>query len=318
VYRPPTCTRENNDKLCDLIKGVEPFSYVIGDFNMPTADWEEMEARGQFKNIMEACEEKELVQLVDFTTHLRGNKLDLVLTNQQNTIRSVTDKGRLGTSDHVMIEIEVEMKASYKNDLGQVRNWKRADWAEIKKGLRDQEWPRTEDELSTEQAWTILRRTIDRLVEKHVPMTRLRPYDTPWMSGDILREIRRKRRLWKRAKGGDPEAKARYLEAEKKVRNLVKNAKRGLERGLAREKDKNSKPFYRYVSSRTKTRCPVGPLKNEEGEVISDDTEMAEHINEFFCTVFTRRPERPGSRGTKSTQQAEKGDGNEREGQEKD
>jgi len=42
------------------------------------------------------------------------------------------------------------------------------------------------------------------------------------------------------------------------------------------------------VSGRTQTRTPVGPLKDENGEIISDEKEMAEHINEFFCTVFMR------------------------------
>jgi len=39
---------------------------------------------------------------------------------------------------------------------------------------------------------------------------------------------------------------------------MIRNAKRGLERGLAREKDRNSKPFYQHVSGKTKTKTPEG------------------------------------------------------------
>ena len=68
------------------------------------------------------------------------------------------------------------------------------------------------------------------------------------MTGDILRELRKKRRLWKRAKYG--QNKDEYLAAEKKVKNLIRNAKRNLEKRLASEKNNNSKPFYSYVKKK--------------------------------------------------------------------
>jgi len=198
---------------------------------------------GQHKKTVEACLEKGLVQLVDFPTHLRGNILDIVLTNSQNVVRSIEERGRLGRSDHTMMEIELEVTVKRKAGQEQMRNWKKANWEEIKRGLREQEWPTEEDQCTTEHSWQQLRTVIDKLVEQHVLLSRMRPFDTPWMTSELLLEIRRKRRLWKKAKEGGEAAKTRYEEVERKVKNMVRNAKRGLERGLAREKDRNSKPF---------------------------------------------------------------------------
>jgi len=108
------------------------------------------------------------------------------------------------------------------------------------------------------------------------------------MNRNILKEIRRKRRLWKKTRTGGPEAREEYKAAEKKVANMIRNAKRAEERKLAKEKSKNSKPFYAYVKRRTKTRDPVGPLKKQDGTNVTEPEEMAEILNEFFSSVYTR------------------------------
>jgi hypothetical protein len=42
------------------------------------------------------------------------------------------------------------------------------------------------------------------------------------------------------------------------------------------------------VKSKTKSRTPVGPLITKEKRIISDNKEMAEVLNQFFSSVFTR------------------------------
>ena len=106
------------------------------------------------------------------------------------------------------------------------------------------------------------------------------------MTGDILRELRKKRRLWKRAKYG--QNKDEYLAAEKKVKNLIRNAKRNLEKRLASEKNNNSKPFYSYVKKKTTVKAAIGPLITGTGVAISNEAEMAEELNSYFSSVFTR------------------------------
>ncbi|GAB0181828.1 mitochondrial enolase superfamily member 1 [Grus japonensis] len=49
----------------------------------------------------------------------------------------------------------------------------------------------------------------------------------------------------------------------------------------------NKKSFYRYVSSKRKTRENVGPLQKENGELVTQDMEKAEVLNDFFASVFT-------------------------------
>ena len=85
------------------------------------------------------------------------------------------------------------------------------------------------------------------------------------MSGEILREVRRKRRLWKKAKNGL--GRKEYDQAAKKVKNLIRKAKRSMEKKLAVDKYQNSKPFYNCVKKKTTSKVAVGPLINEQGDL---------------------------------------------------
>ena len=60
-----------------------------------------------------------------------------------------------------------------------------------------------------------------------------------------------------------------------------------IELNLARDVKGNKKSFYRYISDQRQTRENVGPLRKETGELVSQDTEKAEVLNDFFASVFT-------------------------------
>ena len=55
---------------------------------------------------MRATEDEMMTQLVEFATHTKGNILDLVLTNSPELVVSL-EGGRLGKSDHVILEMEI-------------------------------------------------------------------------------------------------------------------------------------------------------------------------------------------------------------------
>jgi len=48
-------------------------------------------------------------QMIDFPTQVKGNTLDLVITNIPERIEEVYDAGRLGKSDHVMVVTKISV-----------------------------------------------------------------------------------------------------------------------------------------------------------------------------------------------------------------
>jgi len=106
------------------------------------------------------------------------------------------------------------------------------------------------------------------------------------MRNEILAAIRTKKKLWQRAKSG--RGVEEYKEQEKRVKNMIKKAKRQFEKKLAEGGNRNKKPFFAYVKRKTRTQQGVGPLRGGDGRTVTDDTEMAEVLNGFFSSVFTR------------------------------
>jgi len=66
----------------------------------------------------------------------------------------------------------------------------------------------------------------------------------------------------------------------------MRKAKVHLELNLARDVRNNKKSFFRYISSKRKTRENVGLLPNEVGVLVTEATEKAEVLNAFFASVF--------------------------------
>jgi hypothetical protein len=85
--------------LAELISRSGLRTFIFGDLNLPTIDWEKGEARGTGpEQVLEACNDKFMEQLVHFEPHLRGNCLDLILTNAPDLVEDVQNEGRLGTA----------------------------------------------------------------------------------------------------------------------------------------------------------------------------------------------------------------------------
>ncbi len=66
---------------------------ILDDFNISEIDWMGGMARGQVVELLEVVEESLMEQLVRFTTHLRGNVMDLVKTNISGRVMEVTEEG---------------------------------------------------------------------------------------------------------------------------------------------------------------------------------------------------------------------------------
>ncbi len=231
VYRPPCAPADSITEMTELVKAAEKNSVFIGDFNLPDIDWEGGMARGRSAGLMEAIENSFMEQMVDFTTQVKGNILDLIVTNIPERFEDVSEHGRLGKSDHFMIVAKISGGTARQEENG-APDWRRADWDAMRAALREGDWMRSLRRKGAEEAWTTLKEKVTGLVGQHVPERRRRNQNRPaWLSQEITRAIRRKKRLWRTCRERIP--KDEYKEAEKKVRNLIRNAKRRFEKKLA-------------------------------------------------------------------------------------
>jgi hypothetical protein len=80
IHWPTLCRGKITDSNC----------VVLGYFNLLGIDWQVMKAASRRdKQFLLACEEVELENFVDFATQMRGNTLDLILSNVSERLLEV-------------------------------------------------------------------------------------------------------------------------------------------------------------------------------------------------------------------------------------
>jgi len=285
VYRSPNSPPAAMEKLTQLVKSTKKNTIMIGDFNLTDIDWTTGEASGRAIPFLEAVEDAMLEQLISFPTQVRGNILDLCLTNTPEQVLSISEGGRLGQSDHEMVEILVRAENGGPV-LKEVNNWRKADWSKMRKEMDKVNWRKEFKDKTADGMWKLFKAKLLYTVKRHVPTKKVGGSGkAAWMTKDIMAAIRKKKKLWLEAKNGG--SKEAYVEQDKKARRMIKNAKRGFEKKLANEKG-NRRPFYSYVKRKSKSRLTIGPLKSKNQKVLTEDVEMAEELNNFFSSVFTR------------------------------
>jgi hypothetical protein len=107
IYRSPNAPPQMMKDLESLVRGVKKNAILVGDFNLPDIDWEMGTGSARTAAFLEAIDDVMLTQMVDFSTQVKGNCLDLVLTNIPERIVDIQEARRLGKSDHEMILLTV-------------------------------------------------------------------------------------------------------------------------------------------------------------------------------------------------------------------
>ena len=292
VYRPPNSDKCDTDELCKLIRNLPKSTILIGDINFPKIDWSGDGGGGGGGGgaFFSAAQDSNLEQLVHFPTHKKGNTLDLILTNMPNNILAVSSNPPLGKSDHCVILTEILLPSLAKKNKRKVENWAKVDEKAMLNHIGQMDWDIVIQQNNVESAWQIFKKYIRDTVKLFVPLSTARaPKDPKWLTREIVRLTRKKKRAWKTyTQHFSTENRIKYEELSKELVRKVRNAKRNQERKLANSNDGNAKRFAAYIKSKTKTVTSIGPLKHEDGSLITEDIDMAEMLNTFFASVFTQ------------------------------
>ena len=184
------------------------------------------------------------------------------------------------------------------------------DWAKLDiDGLRSDasavDWKELLATKDTEAMWKTFKTKLEEMTSRNLPTKRRRTrYKPQWMTKRVEKEIKLKRRLWKKYKYTKEKKDLKtYLNKEKEVKNLVRRAKRNIERKLVSECKNNSRPLMSYMKSMKGNKVSIGPFKmpkkDDDGETVlkqgkpvtivtSDKKGMAEALNKTYAAVFTK------------------------------
>ena len=149
VYRSPNSSAENNDKLLAMLREAATvrvdYLTICGDFNVPRINWNTnqcLDTDGSFSQaFLEVIEETNMFQHATGPTRFRGDQrscLDLVFTNEKDMVDGVGELPPIRKSDHACQKWKMTVsEVIFRNTSVLRRNFKRANWANIKRACRN-------------------------------------------------------------------------------------------------------------------------------------------------------------------------------------
>ena len=288
------------EEVLNYIKNVPCNSILVGDFNYPGIDWSSMTSSDPLgQNFLDVIQDKFLNQYVDFPTNftpkpngtLTATCIDLVLSDEDSLIASVKPIGQLGASHHSIIETEIIVPSKLIDTNELVHDYSKADFNRMREMLGFIDWKAYLDKSNAEESWQLFKSKVEEAVESCIPKKLRRNSSKPlWMQKNVMRTIRKKKRLWKQYRSsGDYRSYLAYKQSQKLAKAVIKRAKKNLEKKLAKDIKKNPKAFYSYISNRSKVQSRVGPLKDKNGQIQTDDSVQACILNDQFVKAFTRK-----------------------------
>ncbi|KAJ3607153.1 hypothetical protein NHX12_026667 [Muraenolepis orangiensis] len=310
IYRSPNSSVETNNALNSLMRkvGDKYYSHVLitGDFNYPGVNWVDWTTKGESTEaadykLIEACRDSYHHQHVMNPTRGRNgnqpNLLDLVLTNEEDMVASVTHLGALGASDHCVLLHDLNCYVTLTPTAHTRYVYDKGDYAKLREIL-DHDWDEVfhdcKDDI--EQQYELFLDHYNATVDECIPRKTFTNIGsqgrTPLDQNTLRRRVRKKHRTWQRfMETRQGEEHRKYCREHNWVRHLTRKLKKAYEKSIAQQSKANPKKFWRYVKSKTKTRSVMPDLISPAtGEKISGDLERAELLGLYFSSVFTQEP----------------------------
>ena len=140
------------------------------------------------------------------------------------------------------------------------------------------------------ECWNILKYEIESIIDKFVPFQKQgKRCRKKHLSKEAIRKIMLKQTMWRvYRRTRKDEDYAKYKEALNAATTEIRQSKRSYEQKLACNIKNDSKSFYAYVRSKQNVQDKVGPLEDSTGNIISQGFLMAEDLNGYFSSVFTK------------------------------
>ncbi len=257
IYRSPNSSSENTSNLNTFLKQLKLPSHVLigGDFNYPEIDWNLMQS---LKNddhkasiFLDTVQDCYLFQHTRHPTHHRADQdptlIDLVLTNEDEMVNTITHLPPLGKSHHsgLLFDYKCYWTPSRSVNKKVVYKYYAGNYNGMREFIMERDVIMKIRDKSAEEAWQILDKVLNEATEKFVPKQTIRDNFTPpppWMNDTIRKKSRMKREASEAKKANNNEqSRKQYAKLCNQVKWEVRKAVKQFEQRIAQDSKKNQK-----------------------------------------------------------------------------
>ena len=316
LYRSPSLKSvEENEKLLSQIAQIptdcEKNIVVVGDLNLPNVDWKQGIVSGpentKDKNLALQREyldlfiakgfswfiEDKITRIRKVGDNLQQSTLDQVLSNNENLVCNVETHAPLGKSDHLSLEVELNINVNHEFMSSKRKNWFKVDKDFVHSHAENIDWSYSSNANNVDSMWSELHQKMLSISEK-VPEIKMKTNKRgdileklPWDTSRLVRKRKEKDRAWK-AFDDNPYMNtfqtALYKQNEYASTELKEKLK--YEKKIVGNLKTNTKPFFRYLKSKNKLRKTVKELVGSDGVSSKTPQETADILLDFFQSVF--------------------------------
>ena len=275
VYIPPT---SQISLILDLFNVLDSLPkkfpiIILGDINLPDIDWSSMSASSlPSLTFCEKAFDLNLFQVITEPTHIQGNILDVVITNNPDLIYNITvDKSTTSNtkSDHYLITFNI-YASKRKNKHNQtscppksVPIYSKADTdgiASFFHHLSSRITLRSSPNLNINNAWNHIRDIFHSVTRIFVPHATPSSKSYPkWFTPEIRHKLNKLHTLRRSVKNHPTTHKTtRLAEEESSLQTLMADTKHQHELQLAQTHNSNPKQLLKYLNHLSKqNRIPT-------------------------------------------------------------
>ena len=301
-YRPPHSADSVLDGLMSSILSIKekfPRAQIIlgGDFNSPGIDWEHGTLIDSYapcylrEKLISISQDTLMFQMVTFPTRAQ-NILDLCFTTHPDTVLTCEPTPGLSDHDAVLINFQTLLHVIKQNPR-KIYLYKKADWDKIREKLSNISDVyfnlNSTSPHSVDENWSFFSKNFQQILNDHVPTKTLsRRTHLPWMSAPLKRLIRKKQRVYNKARLSCREADwLQYKALKREVKHMLKSQHKNYLMDMISSPN-NKKPLWHYIKAQRQEHTGISTLKDPtSGHTITDPAEKANALNEHFKSVFT-------------------------------
>ena len=291
TYRPPkspvkywNLIDESIDKArsTDIIH-----QFILGDLND-----DQLTPRSKLNSILTKHNFTQLIKEVTHSTPTSNKCIDIIATTSTNFVTSAGALPQLA-SKHKPVQATLKIKKPllkcYNREVWSTKN---VDWEKLNTDLANQNWETTLAQPDLNSMLDTWANEYLSVVKNHIKRTNvlIRPSEPKWMTKELRHLLRKRNRLHKIAnKKGTPTTWENFRKARNELKDKIRQAKTDhttrttekiQQRNITNPKVWWSlvKEFYQKQASSRNLSKPL----NVNGKVISEDTEKANVLNNYF------------------------------------
>ncbi|XP_040076499.1 uncharacterized protein LOC115311122 [Ixodes scapularis] len=299
AYSPPKLQAASFDALQTSIHLIQQSKftniYLMGDFNTHI-DWTDMTSPipsdPLSHALLDLTESSDFIQCCPDPTYSSpsGTKanLDLFFATNPSLLLDCTVEDSLTNCDHRAIYARTYMALPRLGRFARlVRRFSLADLAHLQMLLHLAPWSMVLTDDSVDDMYELWRDFIEAIVAECVPNSSIRRRQhAPWITYDIIKLSRRKRKLFHRAR---KRSCVTSLEAAKstqrEIKRLVHVSYKKYACDVAARAAREPKLFWAFVKSQRKSSY-IRPYLTQNNHSITDPAAIADLFNQHFSSVW--------------------------------